>query len=277
MARGKTMRTLINAIAISLMSVLITVTTYAANTNSPKEPTQKNVRYGERVRNVLDFCQAKSDKPAPVAIYFHGGGFRVGDKGQIGKSASCFTDKGVSVVAANYPFNKTESKGKQITGAEILASGKRVVQLVRSKAKEWNIDPSRVGLCGSSAGSILSEWITFAPDAADAKSEDPVARQSTKIEALAAYNQPWKEVTEKIIPTMTKDSHPLWLLAGSTRDDKIHNPAYAQMMKAMADELGVYVELYGSSKNDIKPAQSDNRFGAMTIFFAKQFKMEQGK
>ena len=153
-----------------------------------------------------------------------------------------------------------------------------MVQFVRSKAAEWNTDPDRVGIYGSSAGAILSEWITFAPDAAELESEDPIARQSTKIQALAAYNQPWKPVTENIIPTMTKDSPPLWLMAGSHREDNIHNPAYAEMMKARAEELAVYVELYGFSENDITAvALSRNRFEAMTVFFAKQFKTVESK
>ena len=43
-------------------------------------PTKAEVPYGDHERHVLDFWQAKSDKPTPLFIWIHGGGFRGGDK-----------------------------------------------------------------------------------------------------------------------------------------------------------------------------------------------------
>ena len=43
-------------------------------------PTAANVPYGPLERQVLDFWQAKSDKPTPVVICIHGGGFRAGKR-----------------------------------------------------------------------------------------------------------------------------------------------------------------------------------------------------
>jgi len=44
------------------------------------EPTHADVRYGKYDRDVLDVFQVKTAKPAPVLIYFHGGGWLGGDK-----------------------------------------------------------------------------------------------------------------------------------------------------------------------------------------------------
>ena len=49
-------------------------------TNGRKPPTHANVKYGEHERNVFDIWLADSDKPTPLAIYIHGGGFRAGSK-----------------------------------------------------------------------------------------------------------------------------------------------------------------------------------------------------
>src|SRR3954466_7126937 len=38
-------------------------------------PTFADVPYGPFERNKLDFWKAKSDKPAPVIVFIHGGGF----------------------------------------------------------------------------------------------------------------------------------------------------------------------------------------------------------
>ena len=50
-------------------------------------PTHANVSYGPHERNVLDVWLAKSDKPAPLVVFIHGGGWISGDK----KSAAAST------------------------------------------------------------------------------------------------------------------------------------------------------------------------------------------
>ena len=44
------------------------------------KPDHADVRYGPDERNVLDVWLAKAEKPTPLVIYYHGGGFRGGDK-----------------------------------------------------------------------------------------------------------------------------------------------------------------------------------------------------
>ena len=68
-----------------------------------------------------------------------------------------------------------------------LHDAARALQFIRSKAIEWNIDKNRVGATGGSAGACSSLWLAFHPDMADAKSSDPVARESTRL-LCAAVN-----------------------------------------------------------------------------------------
>jgi len=68
-----------------------------------------DVAYGNHPRQVLDFYQAKSDKPTPVVFDIHGGGWRGGDKRTNPKA---FLAMGISVVAINYRYvqNGVEDK-----------------------------------------------------------------------------------------------------------------------------------------------------------------------
>jgi acetyl esterase/lipase len=52
----------------------------AASKAPAVKPTLANVAYGKHERQVLDFYQAKSEKPTPVVFYIHGGGWINGDK-----------------------------------------------------------------------------------------------------------------------------------------------------------------------------------------------------
>jgi acetyl esterase/lipase len=149
------------------------------------QPTkQLNVPYGKHPRQVLDFYPAKSDKPTPVVFYIHGGGWQGGDKK--GYNPKSFLDKGISVVAINYRYvkNGVEEKIEPPVKAP-LEDAARALQFVRSKAKEWNLDKKRIGATGGSAGGCSSLWLAFHDDMADPKSDDPIARESTRLYCAA--------------------------------------------------------------------------------------------
>jgi len=66
-----------------------------------------------------------------------------------------------------------------------LYDAARALQTLRSKAKEWNIDPNRIGATGGSAGACTSLWLAYHDDLADPKSADPIARESTRLQCIA--------------------------------------------------------------------------------------------
>ena len=147
------------------------------------KPTYADVKYGDHPRNVLDFYQAQSDKPTPLVIYIHGGGFVGGSKRMNPGMLQQYLNAGMSVAAIHYRF----IDGKEVLLPEPQHDGARAVQFLRSKAKEWNLDPQRVACFGGSAGAGISMWIGFHDDLADPNSDDPVKRQSTRIQAIGTF------------------------------------------------------------------------------------------
>ncbi len=144
-----------------------------------------NVPYGMHPRQVLDFYQAKSDQPTPLVFYIHGGGWRGGDK-KTNLNPKPFLDKGISVAAINYRFvqHGVEENVEPPVKAPLLDAA-RALQFVRSKASEWNIDKKRIGATGGSAGACSSLWLAFHDDLADPASQDPIARESTRLYCAA--------------------------------------------------------------------------------------------
>jgi acetyl esterase/lipase len=79
------------------------------------------------------------------------------------------------VASINYRYTTTAPlPAPQLDGA-------RAIQFLRYKAKEWNLDPTRVAAYGGSAGAGITLWLAFKDDMADPKSADPLARQSTRL------------------------------------------------------------------------------------------------
>jgi hypothetical protein len=147
------------------------------------KPDVANEKYGPHERNVLDVWKAKSEQPAPLVIFIHGGGFVGGSKWQIDeKLLKDLLASGVSVAAINYRFVTTDPFPAP------MHDGARAVQFLRSKAAEWNIDPKRVACYGGSAGAGMSLWLAFHDDLAKPDSEDPVARQSTRLTCAGSLN-----------------------------------------------------------------------------------------
>ena len=144
-------------------------------------PTHRDVRYGPHERNVLDFWQAKSAQPTPVLVSIHGGGFLAGDKSVQPQILKGCLDAGISVAAINYRYST------QAIAPAPFQDAARAVQFLRSKAKEWNLDPKRVAATGGSAGAGISLWLAFHDDLADPQSADPVLRQSTRLACVAAF------------------------------------------------------------------------------------------
>jgi acetyl esterase/lipase len=154
----------------------------------PAEPTIANFSYGdESERQQLDFWQAPSDRPTPVVVLIHGGGWIAGDKsGYKTDSFEEFLKRGVSVARINYRFipQAMEQKVEPPVKACLLDAA-RALQTIRSKAGEWNVDSKRIGATGGSAGACTSLWLALHDDLANPDSDDPVARQSTRLSCAA--------------------------------------------------------------------------------------------
>jgi acetyl esterase/lipase len=56
----------------------------------------------------------------------------------------------------------------------------RAVRLVRSRARQWNLDPKRIGVMGSSAGGHLASTLLTHVDAGRPGVADPVERESSR-------------------------------------------------------------------------------------------------
>ncbi len=128
----------------------------------------------------LDAYLVKGNKPSPVLVEVHGGGWRRGQKSQfadvypgdlIGKAIAA----GISVVSIDYRLAPAYQHPAQV---QDLA---RAIQFIRIKAKEWNIDGGRIAAMGGSAGAHMAAWAALHDDMANAASRDALERQSTRL------------------------------------------------------------------------------------------------
>lgn len=147
--------------------------------------TYINERYGDHPRNTFDLWLAASDRPTPLVIYIHGGGFLGGDKSKYYASEDLprFLDAGVSVATINYRFMDEAPFGIKAC----FNDAKRCLQYIRYHADRYCIDKSRIACSGGSAGAGTALWLAFSDEMADPDNPDPVSRESTRLTCAGAF------------------------------------------------------------------------------------------
>ncbi|HEX2853381.1 MAG TPA: alpha/beta hydrolase [Opitutaceae bacterium] len=122
--------------------------------------------------------------------------------------ARWLADHGIAAVVLKYRLAREEGSTYQI-GTHSFADLQRATRLVRSRAKEWKIDPVRVGVMGFSAGGELAAMAGMKSDGRDADAADPIEREHDR-PAFQALIYPGN--SGAIAPK--KDSPPAFLVAG---------------------------------------------------------------
>ena len=182
-------------------------------------PTHADLQYGDHKNTVMDVWLADSEKPAPIVVAIHGGGFRGGDKSKYHgceELKKCL-ENGVSFATINYRFRHQDPRGVMAC----LHDSKRAIQFIRHHAKEWNIDKERVAAYGGSAGAGTTLWLDCHDEMADPENPDPVLRESTRL-AVGGLNGTqatydilqWKDfipMQQPLTPELEKAREPVLL------------------------------------------------------------------
>ncbi|HZX57374.1 MAG TPA: alpha/beta hydrolase [Mucilaginibacter sp.] len=137
--------------------------------------------------------------------------------------AKFLTDLGVTVFVLKYRLARDTNSPYKIEDAKM--DGVRAVQLVRSRAKEWNIDPNRVGMMGFSAGGEVVDMVAFGGN-----------KPCTVCSDLITIQNPIPDFLIQIYPgpgyipdEIPADAPPIFLLAAN--DDICCSPSVVKLLE----------------------------------------------
>jgi len=149
----------------------------APNDNGMKDPEEKFD--GVRVRNVSEaemyvYLPEKSINTGAAVVICPGGGYAIEAMDHEGYNiAAWLKSKGIAGIVLKYrlPYGHSE-----------IPSGdaRQALRIVRAKAAEWGINPSKIGIAGSSAGGHLASTAGTVFDAGNTNSVDPVEKSSCR-------------------------------------------------------------------------------------------------
>lgn len=105
----------------------------------------KNIN-GESLQ--LDFCKPKNlDKPAPLVVFLHGGGWKKGNRADMLPLLIDFAKEGYITATVSYRFGPYPQCVEDISD---------VVNWFYNHGEEYGYDPDRIALVGGSAGAHLA-------------------------------------------------------------------------------------------------------------------------
>ncbi|MBN2433250.1 MAG: alpha/beta hydrolase [Acidobacteria bacterium] len=206
-----------------------------SGTETPIHPTSlsrlvgEDIPYGPHACQRLDLWRPAVPAPVPVVLYFHGGGFRGGDKQNLNHGLRGeMLRAGLAVAALNYRLADTAPFPAP------MYDGARAVQFLRLQAGQYGLDPQRVGATGHSAGAGIALWLALHDDLAEPDSVDPVRRQSSRLAAAAVFDGQTTYDPRRLQELFGRTTEPppaLWRFFGLKSAADMDDPRYFRMFE----------------------------------------------
>ena len=119
--------------------------------------------------------------------------------------AERFNDWGFAAFVLTYRMSPRYNEAARI------ADGKRAMQVVRSRASEWKLDPAKIGFAGFSAGSAMARNVAAASGPGDANAADPIDKLNSRPDWLAMVYSAGRAIEGEQL----KDFPPTYLLSAA--------------------------------------------------------------
>ncbi|MEW6130329.1 MAG: alpha/beta hydrolase [Acidobacteriota bacterium] len=208
-----------------------------------------DVIYGHKDGMALTFDILKPKaKPNGAAVLFMVSGGWVSAYSPPQQMATRFQDlldKGFTVIAVRH------GSSPKYFIPEIVADVRRAVRYIRYNARQWNVDPNRLGVFGGSAGGHLSLMLGTASDNGDPNAQEAFMKESDRVAAVVAYFPPvdLRPITRGVNPPLPPDGKPYRFPA--LNFDKEKAPDYSPIVHVSPDDPPTL--LIHGDKDDLVP------------------------
>jgi acetyl esterase/lipase len=181
------MRGLFVFVVLSVLPGVVPIATAQAQ-SSPAYERKQDVVYGRKFGTALtlDVFTPKEKANGVGLIWVVSGGWFSSHDAITGNPGfvTPFLDRGYTVFAVVHGSNP------KFAIPEVIADMRRSVRFIRTHAKEYSVDPERLGVYGGSAGGHLSLMIGTTSDPGKPNDRDVVERASSRVQAVACFFPP---------------------------------------------------------------------------------------
>jgi acetyl esterase/lipase len=152
----------------------------------PSYDRKEDVIYARKFGSALtmDVFTPRANANGAAVIWAVSGGWYSGHEGINTGFLDELLKRGYTVFAV------VHGSQPKYTIPEVLEDMNRAVRFIRYHAKDYHIDPDRIGISGGSAGGHLSLMQGTAGDLGNKTAKDPIDRESSRVQAVGCYFPP---------------------------------------------------------------------------------------
>jgi acetyl esterase/lipase len=170
------------------LALILTVCAVAQVMAQAQVEIVPDVVYGHKdgLAMTFDVIKPKANANGAAVIFMVSGGW-VSPYNPPQQTAMRFKDlldKGFTLVAVRHG-----SSPKYLI-PEIVSDVRRAVRFIRHNAKQWGVDPNRLGVFGGSAGGHLALVLGTASDNGDPNAKEDFMKESDRVASVVAYFPP---------------------------------------------------------------------------------------
>ena len=227
----------------------------AAVTDAPKVDVVPDVVYGHKDGLALTFDVLKPrTKANGAAVIFMVSGGWVSSYSPPQQAAVRFKDlleKGFTVIPVRH------GSSPKYFIPEIVSDVRRAVRYIRYNAKQWGVDPNRLGVFGGSAGGHLSLVLGTASDNGDPTAKEEFLKESDRVASVVAYFPPvdLRPITRGVNPPPQTPGKPDRFPA--LNFDKAKAPDYSPILFVTPDDPPTL--LIHGDKDELVPISNSQR------------------
>ena len=197
----------------------------------------------------LDMARPKKgDGPFPAIVCIHGGGFRAGSRK--GYDALCMRLAREGYVA----FTVSYRLAPKFQFPAAVHDVKGAVRWLRANAKQYHIDPERIGVMGGSAGGHLAQFLGVTADVKSFEGNGADPDKSSRVSCVVNYYGP-SDFTKSYGKSVdAAEVFPLWL--GGNLDNARHRHIVASPINWITPHAAPTLCIHGTQDKYVAHEQA---------------------
>jgi acetyl esterase/lipase len=144
-----------------------------------------------------------SRRSGAAVVILPGGGYTILAASHEGRDyATWLSERGIVAVVAKYRVSGKDEAGYQFPVP--LLDARRAIRVTRARAKDWGVDPAKVGVMGSSAGGHLASMCaTLWSETFEEEGKDAIDQETCRpdfailVYPVIAMSEPWGHTGSK--------------------------------------------------------------------------------
>ncbi len=216
---------------------------------------ERDVVYGDAdgrpLKLDLVLPKAKSEKPLPLIVFIHGGGWRNGDKaGGVGRVIPFVATGNYAGASVGYRLSGEATWPAQIHDC------KAAIRWLKANASQYQIDPERIGVWGSSAGGHLVNMLGTSGDVKELEGDCGTPGRSSRVCCAVPFCGPANFLAPKRFEGGRSPSA-VDLLLGGRIEEKQELAKQASPITHVSKDDPPFLVVHGTADNTVPFEQAE--------------------